>query len=389
MKIKRIIFIIPFIAACSKSSDLDAYPSKKMEIACNENATTVNKSTKTPSIYIDSASLPILKSTSIQDYSYRTEDIIEFMLKNGFLTIDTENNNAGDRKLSDPIARPIPNDYIRIAIKKSGDPACQNFPYIKKYPALAWPWLRRLGLKKDSCIGIERVETKELASVKIKTTRTVIGSQYNNMFWQSRVEMNLTKTTDNGESILASMINHYGGGGGGNAGYRYGFLCPNGESQFKTFRESFLGSLTDLPKLPETTYTSPQFDSVFSEKTDDKTLTKIKWIHYPEQSWSSNIINPEGTIWLRWMSGPSDSQYNIESFINGRIISTKIKLPEFGLQDVTGLASNQDGYLVIAGVNLRNQNSNRYLVSFNSNGEIYKISKLTPNQYLSLLQPKQ
>ena len=163
------------------------------------------------------------------------------------------------------------------------------------------------------------------------------------------------------------------------AGRRHAFLCQGGDRQISVFAQAFgsSGNRAKAPALLE----APIASELTIDRAGDDELHGLKWVARPQTVWSSNIINPEGTVWVSWAPNQGDYRYRFDTFLGDRIVSTRISLPEKGMQDVTGLAQSRSGWVVVAAVNIRSAGAKRYLVEIDQTGRLTRIAALTERQY--------
>ncbi|KAL0630432.1 hypothetical protein Q9L58_010721 [Maublancomyces gigas] len=362
------------LVSCSSST---VVPAAAIREECKENSVTVIDTATSDALYVDRAYLRILVNPFGD--SYGLNDIVSFMLLNGYSTLDTTNRDRNGNELI--YDRELDNSAIRISIKSLGDPACDAFDYTKRYPAQAWPWLRRLGIQLDECIGVERISANERSALRIFVNENVMHTQSNGFWWQSRLDVRVVDSSITPERVLARLTDHYGGSGGGKTGYHHRFLCEEGDRQIRTFSRAF-ASTGDRHRAPEVLEGRNDSREPVLGKISDDEFRKLVWIVTPRKIWSSNIIDPRGTVWVSWAPKGLDNSYTFNTFLGNSIFSARISLPEKrGLQDITGLAAITSGWAVVAGINIRSPGSKRYLVEINLRGEVIKLAELTESQY--------
>lgn len=367
---------------CGTSED---FPSRKVEEACKHNEVQVHQRAVTSSIYIERPYLRVLVEPHNGSGMYYLSDVLKFMLANSFDAIETPNSDSNGNTLvwdSEDIARQA---VVRVAVKRLGDPACAQYRYTREYPAQAWPWLRDLGIKAGECIGVEGVAAGDISPIRIRAELEELARQYNGMQWQSRLRVRLVDETRLPGTTLAVMSDMFGGSGGAKGGYHHRFLCSSRDAQSNVFRAAF--SSPEHRRPPERIQAMDVMPTI-RERLEDSELQKIEWIHRPQETWSTNLVNAEGTAWIAYRPGPTDYRYTFEALVKDTIVSTKITLPELGLQDVTGLAKSRHGFLLVAGVHIRSVGAQRYLIEVASSGGLLQLTRLSEEQYQAISYKK-
>lgn len=374
----RSVFICMCAALiCSCGTSTDRYPREEIEASCKSNYVRIDKKLEVTDLYIDRTYLRILLNPYGE--SYDLYEVVKFFFAKKLKAIETTNRDEHGNTLV--YAYPInPNEkIIRLSIKPLGHPACERYEYPNRYPAQALPWLRKLGLAAENCVGIELLPAPH-AEFSINVQEQVIGRQFNGRHWQKRINVTLVDSTASEPVLAASMIDHYSQGGGGKAGIHHGFPCSTRDSQVKAFRSAFdVKSNADI--RPPKFIHLPSYDVATSyPMADEKWLNTIQWITKPGENWSSNIINTEGTVWVE--QSPSEHQilYTFNTFSDENIFSSPILIPGVGFTETTGLAKTPKGYALIVSRG-RDAEKPRYIVEFDTRGKNISTKIISEDQY--------
>lgn len=373
---------ITLLCACSSRAERPG-PDKKIAAACADNAIHINRKLEVSDLYVDRPYLRILLNPYGETYGL--SDLVKFLFATKLDSIETTNRDADGNLLVSPSLVGSTDSYIRLSIKPLGHAACRAYDYPLRYPSLAMPWLRRLGLKEDSCVGIETSATIT-SKTGIHVGEELIGTRYNGSSWQKRLHVELRDATGTAPEVAASMIDLYAGGGGGKAGFHHYFVCDTRDSQVKAFRNAF-SSRGNAAIVPPTPVEVPPYELAASyRQADDRWLGALQWIAMPGKVWSSNVINQEGTVWMEPKVTAHSQGYAFNSLSEGKLYSSPVLVPR-GVPSVTGLARTANGYAVITS-DMQRSGDPRYIVEFSARARILSIHELSNAQYGELTGKK-
>lgn len=334
-------------------------------------------------LYVDRTYLRILLKP--YDEGYSETDLVRFLFQTRLNSIETTNQDENGNLLVSPMLIGSKQNYIRFSIKPFGHPACKSYDYPTRYPALAMPWLRQLGLKEDSCVAVE-TSSGRTATTGIHVKEQLISSQYKSSNRQNRLYVELRDSSGVSPDVAASMVVLYGSGGGGQAGIHYFFPCDTGASQVKAFREAF-SSKGSLDISPPTLVDVPPHELPVSyQQADENWLGTFRWISKPGRSLSSALINEEGTVWIGRKFTDRSEVPTFNSLFEGKIFSSPVPVPRPG-QDITGLARTSKGYAIISTM-IHRPNDPHYVFEFNTRGKLLSVFELSNSQYSALTEKK-
>jgi hypothetical protein len=366
------------LSACSSHADRDHDLKQAIAAACEHKVVHVSKEIEVSDLYVDRPYLRILLKP--HDESYGLNDLVEFLFETRLDAIETTNTDANGNALVAPFPGGANGQYIRVSIKPLGDPACRAYQYPTRYPGSAMPWLRRLGLRDGSCVGIESSSSVR-SKTSIQASEQLIGKQHDGNSWQKRIDVELRDVSGPMPEVAASMVDVYASAGGGKVGRRYDFVCDTGDRQVEAFRHAFRARGNPDISPPPRVDLPPYAVAASYPMVDDRWLGTLRWSSRPGSAWSGQI-NDEGTVWTAQKTTNHRPGYTFNSLFEGKLFSSPVLVPQ-GVRDITGLARTPKGYAIVSSEILRS-NSPRHILEFDVRGRILAIFALSDSQYKGL-----
>lgn len=378
--IRRALIVVLVSFVCSCANVKDKYPAEIIEGSCNKNSVQVFKRLEVADLYIDRTYLRIVSRP--YDETYHFNDLIEFLFQAKLKSLETTNREKDGNSLIFSLRDTQDNKFIRVSIEKIGSPSCKLYNYPRIYPAQALPWLRKLGLGVNECIGITSSAT-QVSTTGIYVNEYIVGKQFNGVDWQKRLEVRLEGVSAGLPITAATIVDHYAFTSGAKGGSYHYFPCKTEDSQFKVFREAFHSSGNPKINPPEIINVPPNklFDSY--PQASDKYLSSLKWLRRSGEVWASNIINEDGTVWLDRDASKNPLGYMFNVASDGKIYSVPVVIPGKGLQSVTGLAKTSNGYAIVAFLGISNA-AKYYVVEFSAVGQVVYLAAISSAQYEKL-----
>jgi hypothetical protein len=323
--------------------------------------------------------------------SFYFDRVIQYFLRSKLNSLETQNSVGGGSTLvgGDKVRKKI----IKLSIADLSDPRCKTFNEFvdwERYASLNFPWVRELGLVKGSCMALElNDQISSNAQITLHQSDIELSG---NPYWMARYDIDLIDTSTEPATKYATLVEHYSGGGGGNAGYHYGFPCGEKDNRrVLEFNEALVGQGNQRVRVPTISRVSTPIDAVSNVGVSKSLLSKLHWDSVPEQSWVTGVISSDRTVWLSnvyvtkgaGQPGASISLEGYELNILGEdvIYRTPITIGGVNSVDITGLARTTDGFALIAFLPGDRRTAKRYLLQYDKQGRNVAASELTVDEY--------
>jgi len=374
---------VALLCSCHAQAGRADDRAERLAASCKQNAIHIDRKIEVHDLYVDRPYLRILLKP--YDETYGLDDLVNFLFETKLNSIETTNTDASGNPLASPTLVGSRENYIRLSIKPLGHVACKAYDYPVRYPSLAMPWLRKLGLKEDRCVAIETSSTIT-SKTGIFVDEELLDSEYKGLIWQKRLHVALRDSSGTSPQVAASMVDVYAGGGGGKGGRRHWFPCDTRDSQVKAFRDAF--SAKGNPDIAPPTLVEVAAYEVAAPypMADERWLGSLHWVARPGKVWSSNVINEEGTVWVEPRFTKQSQGYTFNSLSDGKLYSSPVPVPLRG-QGITGLASTAQGYAIISSKSQRATDT-RHILEFSVQGRLLSIRELSNAQYDALAGAK-